>query len=265
MGAKRPLEDTPQYKRRGVHQKLIGIPEFVSLVFPEQVGAVQLSLETARHVAHMHLSDPDACAACFDATGKRLSTSPGYAEFFDLSSDATSDRQRGGKSNRESWLAERNRFAQMTALTCKPVRVIEIAGGFRVESFFTSVQDADLPSQLVLQTSRRVIRCGTDGPPKASGELAYALHATWGTLDQLSRRQLEVLRLVTKGMGNDQIGASIGRTKRAVEWHIRGLFAKLKVSDRVFLHVIGMRAGLDDLPDDVWNQILIRRYGASTG
>lgn len=248
-----------------MHQKLIGIPEFVSLVFPEQVGTVQLSLETARQVAQMHLGDRDACAACYDATGKRVSASANYNDFFELASDGVSERQRSARVNRDAWNAERGRFAQTTALTCRPMRVIEIAAGFRVESFFTSVQDEGLSSQMILQTSRRVIRCATDGPPKASGELAYAFHATWGSIDALSRRQIEVLRLVTKGLGNDQIGSMIGRTKRAVEWHIRGLFSKLKVSDRVQLHVIGMRAGLDDLPEDVWAQILVRRYGSAAG
>lgn len=245
-----------------MYQKLIGTPEFVSLLAPEHEGIIPLSFAAARQVASLHLSSSDACAALYDAQGNRLATSPGFAHFFGLD-PAHVDRHRIGRPPRDGWLSERGRFAQTTALTCRPMRSVEIGAGFRVESFYASVQDADLPDQFVLQTSRRVIRCVTEGPTVVSGDLTYALHGTWGAIDPLSRRQVEVLRLVTKGYGNDRIGHAIGRTKRAVEWHIRGLFAKLKVTDRVHLHIVGMRAGLDDIPDDVWAQILVHRFGTA--
>nr|HRJ50437.1 helix-turn-helix transcriptional regulator [Phycisphaerales bacterium] len=114
----------------------------------------------------------------------------------------------------------------------------------------------------VLQTSRRVIRCHqSDEPDQDTDHRRVAVHATWGILDALSMRQLQVLRLVTRGYSNDRIGATIGRTKRAIEWHIRGLFSRLKVIDRVQLTIAGMRAGLDDIPEQAWKKMLALRFG----
>jgi DNA-binding CsgD family transcriptional regulator len=242
-----------------VHSKLIATNEFVSILDPDHDAGLPLSIATARHMASLHLGMCDCCAAVFDAKGARIAASENFNEFFGISDDG--DRTRLGRTGRDSWVAERSRLAHTTAITCRPSRIIEIARGCRAESFFTAVQDDRASEACVLQTTRRIVRCtagersyGVNQPP------ALATFHTWGPLDSLSRRQMEVLRLVTRGYGNDKIGAAIGRTKRAVEWHIRGLFAKLQCQDRVQLYVIGLRAGLDDISDEAWSHIIARRF-----
>ncbi|GMV26293.1 MAG: hypothetical protein AMXMBFR58_23240 [Phycisphaerae bacterium] len=242
-----------------MHSKLIATNEFVSILDPDHDAGVPLSIATARHVASLHLGLCDCCAAVFDAKGARIAVSDNFNEFFGLSDDG--DRTRLGRTGRDSWIAERTRIAHTTALTCRPSRIVEIARGCRAESFFTAVQDDRGSDTCVLQTTRRMVRCSAiDRSYSVNQAPALTTFHTWGQLESLSRRQMEVLRLVAKGYGNDRIGATIGRTKRAVEWHIRGLFAKLQCQDRVQLYVIGMRAGLDDIPDETWSHIIARRF-----
>ena len=56
-------------------------------------------------------------------------------------------------------------------------------------------------------------------------ELAARL---WG----LTERQVEVLRLLTLGCANKEIGAALGTTRRTVEFHVSRILQKLGVTDR---------------------------------
>lgn len=246
-----------------MYERLIDHGDYSALLDYEPDANASLSLECARYVAALHSGGDDACAALHTSTGARVSNSGKFLQFFGLEPTSPLERLRPGRLGRDVWGNERSRFVQQTAMTGRPMRIIEIAAGYRVETHLACIQGEQAPEQLVLQTSRRVIRCSTDRSWHALKDCSFAFYGTWGPIEPLSRRQMEVLRLVTRGLGNDEIGDAIRRTKRAVEWHIRGLFAKLKVADRVHLHLIGMRAGLDDIPDDVWAQMLARRYGAS--
>lgn len=96
---------------------------------------------------------------------------------------------------------------------------------------------------------------------------ATLLHHDWGRLDCLSRGQLDTLRSVTLGLGNDQIAERVYRTKRAIEWHIRFLNQLLGARRREDLAAIGRQAGLAAFEDSAWLQVLrarpARRDGAS--
>jgi DNA-binding CsgD family transcriptional regulator len=246
-----------------VYERLTESRDYGSLLEYEPDNGVALSLECARYLASMYSGNKTTCAALHDSQGGRLSNSDRFVSFFGLEPTTHADRIRPGRLGRDVWGSERSRLVQTTAITGRPTKLIEIAAGYRVETHLACIQDASIGDQLVFQTSRRVMLGETDSTWQDHKDCVFALYGTWGGIEGLSRRQMEVLRLVTQRLGNDEIGAAIRRTKRAVEWHIRGLFAKLKVSDRVDLHRIGMRAGLNNIPDDVWAQMLARRYGAS--
>jgi DNA-binding NarL/FixJ family response regulator len=49
---------------------------------------------------------------------------------------------------------------------------------------------------------------------------------------QLSHRELQVLRLVTKGMANKQIGRALGISEHTVKVHLGSVFRQIGVSDR---------------------------------
>jgi DNA-binding NarL/FixJ family response regulator len=50
--------------------------------------------------------------------------------------------------------------------------------------------------------------------------------------DVMSPREVEVLRLVTKGLANKQIGRALGISERTVKAHLGRVFRELGVGDR---------------------------------
>jgi DNA-binding NarL/FixJ family response regulator len=63
--------------------------------------------------------------------------------------------------------------------------------------------------------------------------------------ESLSVRELQVLRLVAKGLANKQIGRSLGITERTVKVHVGHVFRRLGVTDRTSA-AIWARANLAD-------------------
>ena len=51
-------------------------------------------------------------------------------------------------------------------------------------------------------------------------------------LGSLSRRESEVLELLSSGMGNKDIAARLGVSVEAVRWHLRAIYTKLHVHNR---------------------------------
>jgi DNA-binding NarL/FixJ family response regulator len=49
----------------------------------------------------------------------------------------------------------------------------------------------------------------------------------------LSAREIEVLRLLTQGMANKQIGRALGITERTVKVHVGSVFRRIGVTDRI--------------------------------
>jgi two-component system, NarL family, response regulator len=63
---------------------------------------------------------------------------------------------------------------------------------------------------------------------------------------QLSDRQLEVLRLITKGKSNQQIGATLYITEGTVKYHINNILGKLGVNDRTQAAMLALKRGMVD-------------------
>ncbi|MGE5140819.1 MAG: response regulator [Rudaea sp.] len=64
-------------------------------------------------------------------------------------------------------------------------------------------------------------------------QLAAGKIETSGALaEPLSEREIEVLRLAGRGMGNKQIGAALGISDRTVQGHLANIYGKLSVSTR---------------------------------
>ncbi len=60
------------------------------------------------------------------------------------------------------------------------------------------------------------------------------------TTESLTERELEVLRLAGKGLGNKQIGAELGISDRTVQGHLANIYSKLHVATRTeaVLHAV---------------------------
>ena len=60
----------------------------------------------------------------------------------------------------------------------------------------------------------------------------------------LSRREIEVLRMIAEGLGNKEIASKLGISDHTVKFHISAIFAKLGASSRTGAVTIGIRVGL---------------------
>lgn len=64
--------------------------------------------------------------------------------------------------------------------------------------------------------------------------------------DQLSARELEILRLMSRGFSNKQIGAELGITEGTVKWHVNIILSRLHVTDRTQAVVAAIQRGIVD-------------------
>jgi two-component system NarL family response regulator len=64
---------------------------------------------------------------------------------------------------------------------------------------------------------------------------------------ELSDRELEVLRLVAKGMSNLEIGAVLNITESTVKSNINRILSKLGVKDRTQATIIALKRGIANL------------------
>lgn len=72
---------------------------------------------------------------------------------------------------------------------------------------------------------------GREAAPSSRLEVAPA-RATPPGLEHLTPRQIEVLRLVARGMTNAEIAEALFLSRRTVHAHLRSIFHKLEVGHR---------------------------------
>jgi len=61
---------------------------------------------------------------------------------------------------------------------------------------------------------------------------------------ELSARELEILRLIARGMSNRQIGDSLGISEGTVKWHVNIILSRLNVSDRTQAVITALHRGI---------------------
>jgi two-component system, NarL family, response regulator len=61
---------------------------------------------------------------------------------------------------------------------------------------------------------------------------------------ELTQRELQILKLIVKGMSNRQIAESLGITEATVKWHVNILLSRLNVTDRTQAAVTSLRRGI---------------------
>ena len=94
----------------------------------------------------------------------------------------------------------------------------------------------------LLEVIRDVHRGQKRIPPEIAAELAE--HATE---DDLSSREVEVLRLVANGNGNREIAAKLSITEETVKNHVTHILSKLGANDRTHAVTIGIKRGFIEL------------------
>jgi DNA-binding NarL/FixJ family response regulator len=79
-------------------------------------------------------------------------------------------------------------------------------------------------------------------PPEIAAEVAE--HATD---DNLTPREIDVLRLIAGGNANKEIAAQLSLTEETVKGHVKNILAKLDANDRTHAVTIGLRRGIFEI------------------
>jgi DNA-binding NarL/FixJ family response regulator len=95
-----------------------------------------------------------------------------------------------------------------------------------------------LQSDLVVAV--RAVHAGRKYVP---AEIAMELSARLGD-QELSARELEVLRMVATGSSNKRIGADLGISEQTVKGHLKNILGKLSANDRTHAVTIAMQRGI---------------------
>ena len=90
------------------------------------------------------------------------------------------------------------------------------------------------------------IRAVHAGQKRISSEVASEI-AEHATDNALTRREVEVLRLIAGGNANKEIGAQLTLTEETVKSHVKNILVKLGASDRTHAVTIGLKRGIIDL------------------
>jgi two-component system, NarL family, response regulator len=81
-------------------------------------------------------------------------------------------------------------------------------------------------------------------PPEVAGRIAEFTPRV-----DLTAREVEVLRLAAKGLGNREIARVIGRTEETVKVHLKHVMAKLEVTGRTEAVTLALQRGIIHLDD----------------
>jgi DNA-binding NarL/FixJ family response regulator len=109
----------------------------------------------------------------------------------------------------------------------------------------------EAPGEEIIRAARVVAAGGGWLDPAVAGRVlrAYRASATGRRLagiglDELTPREREVLRLIARGLGNEEIGAELFIAEATVKTHVNRLFSKLGLRDRAQAIVFAYERGL---------------------
>ena len=94
----------------------------------------------------------------------------------------------------------------------------------------------------LLETIRAVHAGRKRIPPEVAAELV--MHTTE---DQLTERELQVLKLIAKGNANKEIAAQLSVREDTVKSHVGNILEKLGANDRTHAVTIGLKRGIIEL------------------
>ncbi len=90
------------------------------------------------------------------------------------------------------------------------------------------------------------IRAVHAGQKRVTAEVASGLAEHTGE-DELSEREVEVLRLIAAGNANKEIAAQLQLAEDTVKRHVTNILSKLRANDRTHAVTIGLKRGIIEL------------------
>ncbi len=93
----------------------------------------------------------------------------------------------------------------------------------------------------------RAIKAAADGQVQLSPQIAARLIKEVKVPDspeKLTEREIDVLRLLAKGLSNKEIASSLSITEKTVKTHVSNILSKLNVPSRTQAALYAVRVGL---------------------
>jgi len=100
----------------------------------------------------------------------------------------------------------------------------------------------DVGRQVLLETIRAVHAGQTPVSTEVGAKLADRIG-----YEELSNREHEVLRLLVKGMNNQEIAGALFISESTVKFHLNHILSKLNVADRTQAVIVALKRGLASL------------------
>ena len=100
----------------------------------------------------------------------------------------------------------------------------------------------DTPAAEILEAIRAVRRGRKHFPARVSDKLIERM-----TMQDLSERELEVLRLMAVGRSNKEIAEALSLALGTVKYHVNNILGKLSVEDRTQAVIAALKKGLVEL------------------
>jgi DNA-binding NarL/FixJ family response regulator len=148
------------------------------------------------------------------------------------------DQRLGGGSGTETMVAIRAEFPRAKVIMLSTFDGdIEIKQALQAGALAYVLKST--PRSKLLEIIRNVHSGSKCIPSDVAKKLAE--HIGW---EDLTGRELEVLRLVRNGLRNKQIASELSISETTVSFHIKNLVEKLQANDRTHAVTIALRRGL---------------------
>jgi DNA-binding NarL/FixJ family response regulator len=103
------------------------------------------------------------------------------------------------------------------------------------------------PGQLeaaIIAASAGLVTVDPEIASHTAGQLPHEFRDNRKPVEELTRREVEVLRLLARGFGNKEIATRLGISEHTAKFHISSILGKLGVSSRTEAVTEGLRRGL---------------------
>ena len=117
-----------------------------------------------------------------------------------------------------------------------------------IEAGASGYQLKDIEPDILVQAIVQLMKGENQLHPKATSHLLTHLTNKNSTerqpIEELTKRELEVLREIAKGKSNKEIASSLFITEKTVKTHVSNLLSKLELADRTQAALYAVRHGI---------------------
>lgn len=118
-----------------------------------------------------------------------------------------------------------------------------------IEAGASGYQLKDIEPDELVKTIKQLMKGENQLHPKATTHLLSHLNAMNHSferkpLDELTKREMEVLKEIASGKSNKEIAASLFITEKTVKTHVSSILAKLELADRTQAALYAVRNGV---------------------